>query len=362
MTGWRILLDSGRAAAEQMSCDESLAKEARPTARLFLWDPPALSLGWKQPRPEWLSPSDRRRRGIAEARPAAPPPLAEPIAPEVIERPTGGGIAVHGSDVSMAVVVPRAWGLRLAPLMRLVCQSAVALCHSYGAEAHALVEAPRADARGPSRPGMSPERRHAFRSAQWRSGREIGSANFSVETYLHDATYEHETSRNAALRLREVHKPLSVKRAPFPPAFTGGAPWCAFVEAPAIVAAGGPSRRLTYCLAEASPYAVLLADRAVGAGGRTRKVAGFAARRFPESWLIQGSLLVRPLPEPLVRALPEEVQRQFAHRAIPLAQAAARPVTEQEVAARWAAHWTAWWAEALAMSPVSQPMAFATGR
>ncbi len=47
-SGWRIILDDARATNEQMANDERLAGEEIPTARFFLWNPPALSLGFKQ--------------------------------------------------------------------------------------------------------------------------------------------------------------------------------------------------------------------------------------------------------------------------------------------------------------------------
>ncbi len=90
--------------------------------------------------------------------------------------------------------------------------------------------------------------------------------------------------------------------------------------------------RITYCLTEPSSYAVLLNER---------KVAGFALRRYPESWLIQGSLLVNPIPGKLTEALPSDVVQSLRERAISLSQ---HTITqEQEVMERWADHWTVWW-------------------
>lgn len=219
---WRILLGGEECAERQMALDEVLARRAELAVRFFTWKPAGVSLGWKQPRPAWLDPARWSAAGLA-----------------LCERPTGGGIAAHGSDLSLAVVVPRASGLPLAVLMRTACENAVRLCRSYGADAEPLADPP-----------------------------------------------------------------------------TGG--------------------RITYCLTELSPYAVMVG---------TRKVAGFALRRYPQSWLIQGSLLVRSLPRALAGAMPEEARRGYAARAIPLAEAAAHRVTETDVAARWAARWTAWWEE-----------------
>lgn len=220
MGEWTLLIDHARSAAEQMAADERLAQRAPLTARFFGWQPAAISLGWKQPWPEWLEPDAWRGAGL-----------------EWVERPTGGGIAFHGSDVSVAVVVPRARGVSLALLMRAVCQSAVRLCTSYGIEASALLEAPS----------------HG---------------------------------------------------------------------------------RIAYCLTQHSPYAVLVDGR---------KIAGFALRRYPASWLIQGSLLINPLPDVLQRALPLSVGEAIRRHAVPLSVASGASLDEANVMRRWAAHWTSWW-------------------
>lgn len=236
-----------------MAFDERLAQEAVLLVRLFTWEPPAVSFGCRQPRPEWFDEVRWRGSGL-----------------EWVERPTGGGIALHGSDVSLAVVVPRAIGLPLDQLMDLVCQSAVRLCRSYGLNAAPQVQTER-------------------------------------------------------------------------------------------------PRRITYCLTELSPYAVSLdpstraPDLAEGSRSGFRptgamrefgglhgyKVGGFALRRYRESWLIQGSLLVRPLPRRLIQAIPREVADALGQRALSLAEASATPVTESDAMRRWAAHWGAWWEELL---------------
>ena len=255
---WRIIVDGPRPAAEQMARDEALAQEAAAAVRFYRWAPPAVSLGWKQPRPEWLQPARWAAAGVmvkfggcrGVAQRQDPPNLTTAaVGLEAVERPTGGGIAVHGSDVSLGVAVPRAGGVRLDTLMDAACRSAVALCRSYGVAARATLDAP-----------------------------------------------------------------------------DGG--------------------RVTYCLSEASPYAVLV-------GGR--KVAGFALRRYPRAWLIQGSLLVRPIPEALARAMPSEAIRGLEGRAVSLAEAAAETeaVTERGAAERWAAHWASWWeAPSIASGPL----------
>ena len=218
---WRVLApDWGKPTSQQMAFDERLARETAPTVRLFLWDPPAVSLGRKQPCPEWLKTPRWRAAEL-----------------ELVERPTGGGVAFHGSDVSISVIVPLALRWPLETLMNLVCQSTVMLCESFGVQATHVLHAPR-------------------------------------------------------------------------------------------------EGRITCCLTETTPYAVLI--------GR-RKVAGFAARRCPQSWLIQGSLLVQPLPGILRQALPADVMAELKTRATPLSEATMAPVREPGVAQRWTDHWSSWW-------------------
>ena len=224
---WRVQVDAPRPAREQMSRDAALAAEAVPTLRLFRWDPPAMSLGWKQPYPEWYVESRWHDAGL-----------------ELVERPTGGGIAFHGSDVSVSVIVPRGLQLSLEHLMSTVCQVTVRFCRTYGVEATPSLD---------------------------------------------------EKSEG----------------------------------------------RITYCLTQPSPYAVFI---------ESRKVAGFALRRFPETWLIQGSVFVRPLPPALTRVLPWEVQHQLALRAVALSEVAGMPVNEDGLAQRWAKHWATWWEEMI--SPI----------
>jgi lipoate-protein ligase A len=157
-----------------------------------------------------------------------------------VERPTGGGLAFHGSDVSVSVVVPRALGLSLAQLMRAVGHAATQLCRSYGAEAVAS-----------DQPAQGP---------------------------------------------------------------------------------------ITYCLAEPSPYAITVGDR---------KLAGLAVRRYPESWLIQGSLLIQPVPDALRQVVPRDVLEVLARRAISLAEAVKAPMSERDAAHRWAGRWMEWWEDGL---------------
>ena len=216
---WRVMLEMDRPTGEQMLADERLAQEAQASARMFGWVAPALSVGWKRPRPMWLDERAERCQGIP-----------------VVERPTGGAVACHGSDASCGIVIPHHIGLSLRQAMTMVCESAAALCRSFGAE-------------------------------------EIAVFN------------------------------------------------------------GEAAGRLMLCLTERSPYGVY-----IGA----RKVAGFALRRYPRSWLIQGSLLVAPLPAGLAQALPTEVRAALEARAVSLSEAVGTPLEVHEAAARWAKAWPAW--------------------
>ncbi len=216
MDPWRRLLGGAATAADHMALDRQLADEGGLTVRFFTWARPAVTWGWRQAPPEWL-PSAKGLDGA--------------------ERPTGGGMALHGSDAAVAVVVPRFLGLPLSAIMAGVCGSTVRFCEAFGVAATACV-----DVRG--------------------------------------------------------------------------------------------GRRIEYCLTDVSPYAVT-------AGGR--KLAGFAIRRVRDHWLIQGSVLLAPLPEVLQRQLPAEIRHRLAARAVSLSAAAGRPVTPGEALACWRDRWSDWW-------------------
>ncbi|MBI4342154.1 MAG: hypothetical protein HY599_02165 [Candidatus Omnitrophica bacterium] len=217
---WRVMLGGAHSAFHQMALDEQLARDPAPRVRFFTWSAPAVSLGWKQPVPAWLDGDAWRAAGL-----------------ERVERPTGGGMAFHGSDLSVSVIVPRSVRLPVAMLMRTACESAVRL------------------------------------------GQELGVG--------------------AAARLES-----------------------------------GTESRIDYCLMEPSAYAVM-----VGA----RKVAGFALRRYPDTWLIQGSMLVRPLPLRLACRLPDTVAGRLAARAVSLSEAAKSHLAPAALAERWAQCWSSWW-------------------
>ena len=217
---WQVLVADQESAAGQMAMDEQLAEQARPTVRWFRWQAPAMSLGFKQPCPDWMDRVLLASYGI-----------------ELVERPTGGGVAVHGSDLSCSVVVPHDARLPLTELMGLVCESLANGVRTFGI------------------------------AVQW---------------------------------LSEVER----------------------------------SSRVTYCLAEESPYALMVEGR---------KLCGLAIRRCQTSWLLQGSMLVRALPEVFTRVMPAAVSRAFQARAIALEEAAGRPVADEELLAAMVRAWRATW-------------------
>jgi lipoate-protein ligase A len=221
---WNLLVDLARPTAEQMALDERLARQGSAAARFFTWSRTALSLGFKQPVPAWAAALRDAAHGV-----------------DVVERPTGGGMAFHGTDLSVAVVVPHAWSLGAGEALGAVCRSIAWLCESAGLEAVARLDAP---AEG----------------------------------------------------------------------------------------------RVTYCLLETSPYAVTISDR---------KVGGFALRRYPESWLIQGSLLVRPLPQAFLDRLPVPVRAALADRAASLSEFAPEVLAERALARDWAKAWVSMWERAV---------------
>lgn len=216
---WTVLVKEGRTAAEQMAIDVQLAEAGRPAFRLFRWARPAVSLGLKQPAPAWVDADRLARHNI-----------------ELVERPTGGALAVHGSDLSCSIVIPVDCRLTLQELMQRVCGTVVRAVAVFDVAARHVVE--------------------------------------------------------------------------------------------------GPGTRVEYCLTEESPYAIM-----VGA----RKLCGFAVRRYADQWLIQGSLLMRALPEAFSRVMPQAVMEGFQTRAISLEQAAGGPTTDQELVIRMIEAWAQTW-------------------
>ncbi|MGR3309379.1 MAG: lipoate--protein ligase family protein [Candidatus Brocadiales bacterium] len=106
---WRLIYDAnGHAftfaplsASMNMAVDEAIAisyPESKPTIRFYTWEKPAVSIGYFQrimPVIDWLNHkppippfSKVGKRGI-----------------NIVRRPTGGGIVLHGSDITYSVVI-----------------------------------------------------------------------------------------------------------------------------------------------------------------------------------------------------------------------------------------------------------------
>jgi len=217
---WRILVADQEDAAAQMALDEQLAARGWPTMRLFRWEKPALSLGYRQPPLEWVRPEVLRDHGI-----------------ELVERPTGGGLAVHGSDLSCSVVIPEFPQRSLRRLMTMVCESLAQGLRTFGVP------------------------------IQWRD--DVGQFS-SIE----------------------------------------------------------------YCLAQESPFALM--------DGR-RKLGGFAIRRYPHTWLIQGSILIRPFLGVFEQVMPREVHEAFQAQARSFEEAVGGPISDQELIARLIKAWRTTW-------------------
>ncbi len=87
---FRILLDGSGEAAWNMSVDEALLLEAGsagPVLRLYTWQAPSLSLGYRQPAPAWIGRCDE-------------------LGVDVVRRVTGGGAVLHARDLTYAVIAP----------------------------------------------------------------------------------------------------------------------------------------------------------------------------------------------------------------------------------------------------------------
>lgn len=96
MKEWR-LIDSGTGSAQwNMAVDEALLRSYKagdvPVLRLYQWQTPSLSFGRFSRPEETLDYAQVRSSGAVDT----------------VRRITGGGILVHGSDLSYSLTVPRA--------------------------------------------------------------------------------------------------------------------------------------------------------------------------------------------------------------------------------------------------------------
>jgi lipoate-protein ligase A len=90
---WRLIEDAPASGAWNMCVDEALllhARDAGPTLRLYTWERPTATLGYRQKSPDWLE-------------------RAHALGVDVVRRVTGGGTVLHDADLTYAVVAPRGW-------------------------------------------------------------------------------------------------------------------------------------------------------------------------------------------------------------------------------------------------------------
>jgi lipoate-protein ligase A len=122
---WRLIIDGDQVGAINMARDMAMLEavsegHARPTLRLYGWDPPCLSLGRHQDD-EAVDLYFCRTEGI-----------------DVVRRPTGGRALLHHLELTYAVIAP----LGVDPLprglqdaYRSICNALVRAMHGLGVEA-----------------------------------------------------------------------------------------------------------------------------------------------------------------------------------------------------------------------------------
>ena len=91
---WRLISSGLSSAAWNMAVDEALmrsfSENDMPLLRLYEWENPSLSLGRFSHPEQSLDPEKMEKSGI-----------------EYVRRMTGGGILVHGGDISYTLIVPQ---------------------------------------------------------------------------------------------------------------------------------------------------------------------------------------------------------------------------------------------------------------
>jgi lipoate-protein ligase A len=91
---WRLIVDGKRDAAWNMAFDEATLEHAATnktaTFRFFEWDRPAITIGYAIDAPGSLDLDEAERRGVP-----------------VVRRVTGGGMVLHGWDLTYAITFPR---------------------------------------------------------------------------------------------------------------------------------------------------------------------------------------------------------------------------------------------------------------
>jgi len=131
MDPWRLLITPPARGAWNMAVDEAVLEAvgrgaARPTLRLYSWDPPCLSLGYAQPL-EDVDQERLRARGW-----------------DLVRRPTGGRAILHTDELTYSVAAPlddpRVAGTLLESYNRLA-QALLAALRALGLPAEMQAEA-----------------------------------------------------------------------------------------------------------------------------------------------------------------------------------------------------------------------------
>ena len=94
-TRWRLIVDDTADPAWNMAFDEAMldcaaTRGGRATLRFFDWQRPAITIGYAIDAPVSLDLDECEYRGVP-----------------VVRRVTGGGIVLHGSDLTYAITFPR---------------------------------------------------------------------------------------------------------------------------------------------------------------------------------------------------------------------------------------------------------------
>jgi lipoate-protein ligase A len=90
MRQWRLIYDCPTPGILNMAIDEAIlmAKNTRPTLRLYAWQPSCLSLGYGQP----VAAIDMRR--------------LQAVGYDFVRRPTGGRAVLHAQEMTYSVILP----------------------------------------------------------------------------------------------------------------------------------------------------------------------------------------------------------------------------------------------------------------
>lgn len=92
----RLVRDAARGAASNMAVDEVLlraqSRGGLPALRVYSWSSPACSIGYFQDTKKVAAKLGAAKKGMT-----------------VVRRITGGGLVLHGTDVTLSLALPDAW-------------------------------------------------------------------------------------------------------------------------------------------------------------------------------------------------------------------------------------------------------------